>query len=179
MKEQVEHIANFIKDNHAWFAYGYANAVQDAESGMVLWGDGPEYQSLAFEDTKGSYFYIRHNNKVTYSPTASVAGCTAAIKKTLSCTLVALLYDGDTNKLEQCLINSLITWRNKSFIATPVSALIDTIEVIDAEIKNEEAAEMAMRNSDKYAIVSITFNLTGDFQSKSAACPCNPCKTGC
>lgn len=177
MKDQVEHIADFIKQNHSWFAYAYPNAFMDSEHGTILWGNGPDYESLAFEDTKGSYFYIRHNNKISYNPAESVSGCLAAIKKTLSCTLVALLYDGDTNKLEQCLINSLITWKNKSFRANPVSALIDTIEVIDAEITNETAAEIAMRNSDKYALVSIAFNLTGDFQSSSVACPCNPCKS--
>lgn len=179
MKEQVENIANVIKANHSWFAYAYPNAFRDDEHGMVLWGDGPDYVCMSFEDTKCSYFYIRHNNKISYTSAASVSSCYAAIKKTLSCTLVALLYDGDTNKLEQCLINSLITWKDGSFRAVPVSALIDTIEVIDAEITDKNAAEIAMRNSDKYAIVSITFNLTGDFQSNSIACPCNPCKSGC
>lgn len=179
MKELVKDIADQIMKNHEWFAYAYPNAFMDSDNGMVLHGERPEYESLAFDDNRGSYFYIRHNSRINYGTAQSVSGCLAAIKKTLPCTLVALLYDGDPYKLEECIVNSLICWRKRSFTAVPTSAIIDTIEVIAAEIKNPDAAEKAYQNIGRHALISISFNLSADYQSYAVTCPCNPCKSGC
>ncbi len=185
MLQHLNSIIAHIKASHTWFDEVHGPAWKEPIEGKIIYGDNYDYKQTGIDDRFGNYAYIRHDGKITYSkvaPIETISGCVASIRKSLPATLVAVLYDADPEKLEECLINSLITWQGGNGAAlTVTSGQILTQHAVLDEIDNLEDADAkeVLQKIDRYTVVSINFTLSSLQHAVSRQCPCNPCKTSC
>lgn len=173
-QDSLNNIATHIMEYNPYFDEGHPYVWLDPLKGFV--GD----DNIVFpRDSKGSFFYLRVNNGVTfeYSNQYKFSDCVDGIAAREEVVLVAVVKNGSAEIVVRNMINTLRNYRTQKL--TLRRAIYQKEEVVLQELAqlNEQGREAALKRlPQNSATVSVTFEMLEIALDYKLNCILDPCK---
>ncbi len=175
LKAKLETLKEFILSNNPYFTAGYANAVQDDETGIVHNG-----MPLFPNDTLGNYFYLRvlRNVQFSYDGMYRISDAAGSVGINAQIVLVACVREADTDKLAENLVITMSRYYPEYIKLQQVLYQSELVVGQELALLSRENIRAAMQRIDNdYAIVSLQFQYAAPVIVQPLKCITTPCKT--
>ncbi len=175
LKAKLEMLKEFILTNNTYFTSGYANAVQDDETGIVH-----ERVPLFPNDALGNYFYLRVQRGVqfSYEGMYKMSDAVGSVGINAQIVLVACVRNADADKLAENLVMTMSRYYPEYIKLQQV--LYQSEQVVGQELAllSRENIQAALQRIDSdYTMVSLLFSYAAPIIVQPLKCITNPCKT--
>ena len=169
LQAKITEIKDYILAQNTYFTNGYDDVFQDYR-GVIRDTD----KAIFPEDTLGNYFYLRQPDNFTFnnSEIYRISQCQAPLGIKGEIVLVAVVLNGDTDKVFNNLIYTLIKFGSVLItkgVLQPERVVLQELTKMD----KEKIKPALARIPNGAAIVSITFNIEEGVYNK---CIVDPCK---
>lgn len=169
LQAKLTEIKDYILAQNTYFDNGYDDVFQDYR-GVIRDTD----KAIFPEDTLGNYFYLRQPDSFTFNNNEAykISACQAPMGMRGEVTLVAVVINGDTDKLFGNLLYTLLKFGN--VLVTKGILQAERVVLQELSKMDKDKISVALARMPKgAAIVSITFNIEEGIYNK---CIVDPCK---
>jgi hypothetical protein len=175
LKAKLETLKEFILSNNTYFAAGYANAVQDDETGIVY-----ERMPIFPNDTLGNYFYLRvqRGAQFSYEGMYKMSDAVGSLGINAQIVLVACVKDADADKLAENLVMTMSRYHAEYIKLQQVIYQSELVVSQELALLSRENIQAALQRIDgDYTMVSLQFSYAAPVIVQPLKCITNPCKT--